>query len=48
MKDWLIKAGTPSERITIRGAGPSEPIADNKTNAGREKNRRIEFKLLTQ
>ncbi|HYQ30713.1 MAG TPA: OmpA family protein [Polyangiaceae bacterium] len=48
VKDWLIKAGTPSERITIRGAGPSEPIADNKTNAGREKNRRIEFKLLTQ
>ena len=46
VKDWLIKAGTPSDRITIRGAGPSEPIADNKTNAGREKNRRIEFKLL--
>ncbi len=48
VKDWLIKAGTPAERITIRGAGPSEPIADNKTNAGREKNRRIEFKLLMQ
>jgi outer membrane protein OmpA-like peptidoglycan-associated protein len=48
VKDWLVKAGTPADRITIRGAGPSEPIADNKTNAGREKNRRIEFKLLTQ
>lgn len=48
VKDWLVKAGTPAERITIRGAGPSEPIADNKTGAGREKNRRIEFKLLTQ
>jgi len=48
VKDWLIKAGTPSERITIRGAGPSEPIADNKTNAGRERNRRIEFKILMQ
>jgi outer membrane protein OmpA-like peptidoglycan-associated protein len=48
VKDWLIKAGTPAERITIRGAGPSEPIADNKTNAGREKNRRIEFKILMQ
>jgi len=48
VKDWLIKAGTPADRITIRGAGPSEPIADNKTQAGREKNRRIEFKLLMQ
>jgi len=48
VKDWLIKAGTPADRISIRGAGPSEPIADNKTNAGREKNRRIEFKLLMQ
>ena len=48
VKDWLVKAGTPADRIRIRGAGPSEPIADNKTNAGREKNRRIEFKLLTQ
>ncbi|HKO49693.1 MAG TPA: OmpA family protein [Polyangiaceae bacterium] len=46
VKDWLIKAGTPADRISIRGAGPSEPIADNKTNAGRERNRRIEFKLL--
>jgi outer membrane protein OmpA-like peptidoglycan-associated protein len=48
VKDWLIKAGTPAERINIRGAGPSEPIADNKTNVGREKNRRIEFKILMQ
>ena len=48
VKDWLIKAGTPAERIMIRGAGPSEPIADNKTKAGREKNRRIEFKILMQ
>ena len=48
VKDWLVKAGTPADRITIRGAGPSEPIADNKTNAGREKNRRIEFKILMQ
>lgn len=48
VKDWLIQAGTSADRITIRGAGPSEPISDNKTNAGREKNRRIEFKILLQ
>jgi len=48
VKDWLIQSGTAPERITIRGAGPSEPIADNETRAGREKNRRIEFKILMQ
>jgi outer membrane protein OmpA-like peptidoglycan-associated protein len=48
VKAWLVQSGTSADRIAIRGAGPSEPIADNKTNAGREKNRRIEFKILTQ
>jgi outer membrane protein OmpA-like peptidoglycan-associated protein len=48
VKQWLVDAGVPAERIKTRGAGPSEPIADNKTAAGREKNRRIEFKVLMQ
>ncbi len=46
VKQWLVEAGVPPERLATRGAGPSEPIADNKTAAGREKNRRIEFKVL--
>ena len=46
VKQWLVDNGVPSERIRTRGAGPAEPIADNKTAAGREKNRRIEFKVL--
>ncbi len=46
VKQWLVDAGVPPERIKTRGAGPSEPIADNKTAAGRVKNRRIEFKVL--
>ncbi len=46
VKQWLVNMGIPSERIQTRGAGPSEPIADNKTEAGRIKNRRIEFKVL--
>ncbi len=48
VKQWLVDNGIPPERIKTRGAGPSEPIADNKTAAGREKNRRIEFKVLLQ
>jgi OOP family OmpA-OmpF porin len=46
VKQWLVDNGVPPERLKTRGAGPDEPIADNKTAAGREKNRRIEFKVL--
>ena len=43
---YLSSQGVASERIIARGVGPDEPIADNKTKAGRAKNRRIEFKVL--
>jgi outer membrane protein OmpA-like peptidoglycan-associated protein len=46
VKAWFVAKGIDESRITTRGAGPDEPIADNKTAAGKQKNRRIEFKLL--
>lgn len=46
VKQYLIDKGVAADRIVTRGAGPAEPIADNKTGAGRAKNRRIEFKIL--
>lgn len=46
VKQWLVDKGIPSERIKTRGAGADEPIADNKTAAGKAKNRRIEFKVV--
>jgi OOP family OmpA-OmpF porin len=46
VKAWLVEKGIEESRITTRGAGPNEPIADNKTKKGRSKNRRIEFKVL--
>jgi len=46
VKQWLVDNGVPPERLKTRGAGADEPIADNKTAAGREKNRRIEFKVV--
>lgn len=48
VKTFLVSQGVAAERIDTRGAGPDEPIADNKTAPGRQKNRRIEFKLLSQ
>lgn len=48
VKTYLVGHGVAAERIDTRGAGPDEPIADNKQAAGRQKNRRIEFKLLSQ
>ena len=43
---WLIDVGEISpQRITLSGAGSSEPIADNETEEGRALNRRVEFVL---
>jgi OOP family OmpA-OmpF porin len=46
VKLWLVEQGIEQSRLKTRGAGSDEPIADNKSPAGREKNRRIEFKVL--
>lgn len=46
VRQWLIDDGIADSRITARGAGPSEPVADNETAAGRARNRRIEFRIL--
>jgi outer membrane protein OmpA-like peptidoglycan-associated protein len=46
VKTYLVGKGIDASRIETHGAGPDEPIADNKLATGRQKNRRIEFKLL--
>jgi outer membrane protein OmpA-like peptidoglycan-associated protein len=48
VKTYLVNKGVPADRITTAGKGPDEPIAKGKSKKARERNRRIEFKLLTQ
>jgi outer membrane protein OmpA-like peptidoglycan-associated protein len=40
---WLFQEGIETSRINAIGYGSSHPVADNTTEAGRTKNRRIEF-----
>ncbi len=47
VKDYLVSAGIDEKRIGTVGYGPDKPIADNATKEGQEKNRRIEFRLLS-
>ena len=43
----LLERRVPPTGLTAAGYGESEPIADNDTEAGREANRRIEFRLIS-
>jgi OOP family OmpA-OmpF porin len=46
VKNYLVARGVDGTRLKVVGLGESQPIADNKTAAGRAMNRRIEFKVL--
>jgi len=43
VKDYLVKQGVAESRLVSTGYGEDKPIADNKTAAGRAKNRRTEM-----
>ncbi|WP_316842198.1 OmpA family protein [Pedobacter gandavensis] len=45
VKAYLVAQGANPSRIEAVGYGPNQPIATNKTAAGRQLNRRVEFTL---
>jgi OmpA-OmpF porin, OOP family len=42
----LIQRGVAGERLVAKGYGPDKPVEDNSTDAGRQKNRRVQFVIL--
>jgi outer membrane protein OmpA-like peptidoglycan-associated protein len=45
---YLVNHGVSADRLGSEGFGETKPIADNKTKAGREKNRRVELRIVDQ
>src|SRR5690606_19682639 len=43
---WLAEHGVAETRLSSAGFGPDRPLADNETDAGRQKNRRVEFHII--
>jgi outer membrane protein OmpA-like peptidoglycan-associated protein len=39
----LVEMGVAANRLSAKGMGQSAPLADNSTDEGRAKNRRVEF-----
>ena len=42
-RDYLVDRGIAANRIAVDGRGSREPIADNTSDAGRARNRRVEI-----
>jgi len=46
VKTYLTGKGVEASRVYTEGKGEAQPVADNKTDAGRAKNRRVEIEVV--
>ena len=46
VKDYLVSQGVDESILSHEGFGSEQPIADNNTKEGREKNRRVVFEII--
>ncbi len=44
--EYLVAHGVAGAKLVAEGFGASQPLADDGTEAGREKNRRVEFIIV--
>ena len=46
VRDYLASKGVASGRMTVRGYGETQPVADNTTATGKAENRRVVLRIL--
>jgi OOP family OmpA-OmpF porin len=46
VKNYLVSKGLEKNRVYTEGKGEKQPVADNRTSAGRAKNRRVEIEVV--
>lgn len=46
VREYFIGKGVGAGQLSSKGYGEAEPVADNATEAGRERNRRVELRIL--
>ncbi|NLI97358.1 OmpA family protein [bacterium] len=48
VRDYLVKRGIGEKRLIVKGYGELSPIGDNRTVLGRDMNRRVELKVISE
>ena len=48
VRQFLLKKGIAPGRITAKGYGDAQPVADNNTAAGKQQNRRTEVHIISE
>jgi OOP family OmpA-OmpF porin len=48
VRNYFVGKGIQEDRLVAKGYGPDAPLVNKKTKAARAKNRRVEFKLISE
>ncbi|MDC7234869.1 MAG: OmpA family protein [Spirochaetales bacterium] len=46
IKEYLVEQGISARRLEVEGFGGTKPVADNSTDEGKARNRRVEFVII--